>query len=53
MAEAGVFRGLGTVLLRGGDVHEAAAWYRAKLGLEPSFQFRDLDGNRREPCHVG
>ncbi len=38
MAEAGVFRGLDTVLLRVQDVDAAKAWYRAKLGLVPSFE---------------
>ena len=38
MAEAGVFRRFDTVVLRVGDVDAATAWYRAKLGLEPSYE---------------
>lgn len=34
---AGVFQGLDTVVMRVADVAAAAAWYREKLGLEPTF----------------
>jgi catechol 2,3-dioxygenase-like lactoylglutathione lyase family enzyme len=35
---AGVFEGLGTVIVRVRDLDAAVAWYREKLGLEPSLE---------------
>lgn len=35
---AGVFRSLDTIILRVADVDAAAAWYREKLELHPSFE---------------